>query len=167
MHITQWGEYGVHCAVLIAQRQRAGAEAVRAADIAESQGIPLDYAQQILQRLRKSSVVKSVRGPQGGYLLNREPREITLRDILIAAEGDTFEIICETKPLNQERCSPTGTCNLRPVWYGLRKHVDDFLTRFTLEDLLTNAHLKHLPEAPPVKINPPPLATAQPEKQLP
>ena len=161
MHITQWGEYGVHCATFIAQRQRQGAEAVRAAEIAESQGIPLDYAQQILQRLRRSAVVKSVRGPQGGYLLGKDPKEITLRDILIAAEGDTFEIICEHKPLNQERCSPTGLCNLRPVWYGLRKHVDEFLMRFTLDDLLTNNHLKNLPPEPPVQINSPEKAEVQ------
>lgn len=158
MHITQWGEYGVHCATFIAQQQRNGAETVRASQIAEAQQIPLDYAQQILQRLRKNSIVKSVRGPQGGYLLSRPAQEITLRDILIAAEGDTFEVICEYKPLSSDRCSPGAAeqCNLRPLWFGLRQHVDEFLMRFTLEDLLTGDHLKRLPETPPVKINPHP-----------
>lgn len=153
MHITQWGEYGVHCASFIALQQKSGAEAVRAAEIAEAQHIPLDYTQQILQRLRKNSIIKSVRGPHGGYLLSRPAAEITLRDILIAAEGDTFEVICEHKPLSQERCAPTGQCNLRPIWFGLREHVDSFLRRFTLEDLINGTHLKDLPEPPPVKIN--------------
>lgn len=148
MHITQWGEYGVHCATFIASRQRAGAEAVPATEIAEAQNIPVDYTQQILQRLRKNSIVKSLRGPQGGYLLNRPANEITLRDILVASEGDTFEVICETKPLNEERCSPDGQCSLRPLWHGLRKHVDEFLEKYTLEDLMTGAHLKDFPDSP-------------------
>ncbi|MBN8548083.1 MAG: Rrf2 family transcriptional regulator [Deltaproteobacteria bacterium] len=154
MHITQWGEYGLHCATFIADRQRAGSDAVPAVEIAEAQKIPVDYAQQILQRLRKNSIVKSVRGPQGGYLLSRQPSEITVRDILVASEGETFEVICDSKPLNAERCSPNGQCNLRPLWYGLRKHVDEFLVKYTLEDLLTGSHLKDFPQDSTVKINP-------------
>ena len=154
MHITQWGEYGVHCATFIAQRQQAGADAVPAVEIAEAQKIPVDYAQQILQRLRKNSIVKSVRGPQGGYLLTRPATEISLRDILVAAEGDTFQVICDAKPLNAERCAPGGQCNLRPLWFGLRKHVDEFLQKYTLADLLTGSHLKDFPAAEPVQINP-------------
>lgn len=154
MHITQWGEYGVHCATFIATRQLAGSEAVPAVEIAEAQGIPVDYAQQILQRLRKNAIVRSLRGPQGGYLLTRPAKEITLRDILVASEGETFQVICETKPLNEERCSPGGQCNLRPLWHGLRRHVDEFLEKYTLEDLLTGNHLKDFPDTAPIKINP-------------
>ena len=136
MHITQWGEYGIHCSVAIARKEAQSGQAVSAAEIAEVQHIPLQYTQQILQRLRRKSVIKSVRGPQGGYRLARSPKEITLYDILLACEGESFAVICEAKPLNPQRCSPTTQCNLRPVWYKLREHVNSFLGDYTLDAIL-------------------------------
>jgi len=155
MRITQWGEYGIHCASFIAESERKGLTSVPAAAIAEEQGIALDYAQQILQRLRKSNIVKSVRGPQGGYRLARPAAEITLRDILTATEGDTFEIICDSKPLSIDRCAPGANCNLRPLWFALKDHVNEFLTRITLEQIITDTlPIKaHVIEDRPVQIN--------------
>ncbi|MBX7143442.1 MAG: Rrf2 family transcriptional regulator [Oligoflexia bacterium] len=154
MHITQWGEYGIHCSAFIAQRRKAGQETVRATEIAEAQKIPVDYAQQILQRLRKNGIVHSVRGPQGGYKLGKEPQEINLYDILVASEGDTFEVICDHKPLSLECCNPSTNCNLRPIWYGLRQQVNEYLSRFTLEMLLSGELGIELSEDKTVRINP-------------
>jgi Rrf2 family protein len=136
MRITQWGEYGIHCAAFIAQKQREGLTAVPANDIAAAQNIALDYTQQILQRLRKANIVKSVRGPQGGYQLARDAKDISLQDLLIAAEGDTFEVICETKPLSNERCAAGAHCNLRPLWFALKDHVNTFLTKYNLQQIV-------------------------------
>ncbi len=135
MRITQWGEYGVHFSTHIAQREREGTAIVGAAEIAHDQGVDIQYAQQILQRLRRGGIIDSVRGPQGGYKLTRPASEITLLDILVAAEGDTFELICEAKPLGQTRCSAEAFCGLRPIWYDLKDHVNEFLRRYTLEAL--------------------------------
>lgn len=149
MRITQWGEYGVHCCIFLAQQHELGRQTLSAAEIAESQTIDLQYTQQILQRLRKNGIVQSVRGPQGGYRLSRAAAEITLLDILVAEEGETFQIICETKPLTSERCSPGALCNLRPVWYELREHIDDFLQNITLDQLMR----PRASAARPVRIN--------------
>ncbi len=146
MRITQWGEYGIHCATFIARLEKQGTKAVPAADIAADQGIALDYAQQILQRLRKNKIVQSIRGPQGGYKLCRPASEITLQDIIVASEGDTFEVICETKPLNSDRCMPNAHCNLRPLWFALKDHVNAFLGRYTLEQVVEDT--LGLPESP-------------------
>ena len=135
MRITQWGEYGVRCLVRIASHEQVSSEPIGASEISLSQGIALDYAQQILQRLRKGGLIESVRGPSGGYRLSRKPSEITLGDILTAAEGTTFEIICDTKPLDPERCSPLNHCGLRLVWEELREHVDLFLKGVSLETI--------------------------------
>ena len=139
MHITQWGEYGIHCAAFIAAKQRTGATSVPAADIAAEQKIALDYTQQILQRLRKNNIVKSVRGPAGGYQLARPANEITLKDILVASEGDTFEVICESKPIGIDRCATGAHCNLRPLWFALKDHVNGFLTRYTLQQVIDDS----------------------------
>ena len=138
MRITQWGEYGIHCAVFIARKETAGATAVPAADIAADQKIALDYTQQILQRLRKNNIVKSIRGPQGGYKLSRPAKDISLKDILVASEGDTFEVICDSKPIHKDCCAPGAQCNLRAVWRALKEHVDVFLTKYSLDDIVNN-----------------------------
>lgn len=109
---------------------------VNATEIAQDQGIAVQYAQQILLRLREGGIVESVRGPRGGYRLLREPNEVTLYDVLLAAEGGTFEVVCETKPLSLERCHAKASCNLRSVWYGLRAQVDSYLKSLTLKTLL-------------------------------
>ncbi len=136
MHITQWGEYGIQCSAFIAKRERAGALVVSAHEIADAQKIDLQYAQQILHRLKRNDVIKSVRGPHGGYGLNARPDQITLHDILLACEGNTFDIICEVKPINADRCDQSSPCNLRPIWYKLKTHINEFLTGYTLADLL-------------------------------
>lgn len=137
MRITQWGEYGILCASFLAEREKENVKTVGATEIAKAQGIALEYAQQILQRLRRGGIIASVRGPQGGYKLARTPREISLKDILLAAEGDTFEVICDTKPIGLPRCG-TGECGLGPIWQKLKAHVDTFLSGYTLEDVVCN-----------------------------
>jgi Rrf2 family iron-sulfur cluster assembly transcriptional regulator len=109
---------------------------VGAVEIAREQGIATEYAQQILQRLRKGNLVASVRGPAGGYRLSRSAEEITLRDILVAAEGETLELICESHPISRLRCDESALCGLRPLWADLREHVNEFLMRHTLADLV-------------------------------
>lgn len=135
MRITQWGEYGIHFSAYMARREREGAPMVSAGEIASRQGVDIQYAQQILQRLRRGGIIDSVRGPAGGYRLARPPLEITLRDILTATEGGTFEVICENKPLGGERCAPGTACGLRGLWFELQDHVNVFLMRHTLDEL--------------------------------
>ena len=135
MHVTQWGELGVHCAVAIAERERQGRTPVGAQEIANEHRIAVDYAQQILQRLRRGGLVSSVRGPQGGYRLARPASEITLRDILMACEGETFSIICDSKTSVPERCQERLTCGLREIWHDLGRHLETFLVAKTLEEL--------------------------------
>ncbi|MDD2943608.1 MAG: Rrf2 family transcriptional regulator [bacterium] len=136
MRITHWGEYGAQCCIYIARASLEGRAIVGAAEIAEAQGIGIEYAQQILHRLRKAGVIGSVRGPNGGYKLNKSVDELTLMDVLHAVEGTSFEVICEKKPLNSTRCGTGSNCSLRPLWYELRDHVNEFLFRFSLRTLV-------------------------------
>jgi len=153
MHVTKWGEYGILCSVFLARRfvaAQAGAPSadasgpVGALEVAQEQGIPAQYTQQILQRLRRGGVVKSVRGAHGGYILARPPSEITLLDIMKAAEGSTFDLMCETSPAYPSVNGPHecggahtgGGCNLKEVWLEVRSAIDDVLTRRTLASLL-------------------------------
>lgn len=139
MRVTKWGECGILCALHLAKNRESSP--IGAAEIAESQGIDLPYAHQILLKLRNGDVIESVRGPRGGYRLKREPAHVSLRDILYAVEGDTFQIICESTPLHPEveapsMCSTRQSCTLHGVWKELRSSIDAILERKTLQDLL-------------------------------
>ncbi len=140
MRVTKWGECGVLCSLHLARRSSSEA-AVGAVEIAESQGLDLQYTQQVLQRLRKGGVVESERGPRGGYRLARPPHSITLKDILYAAEGDTFQIICDYAPIhpnpdNTSMCATKENCSLHGVWQELRQAIDDLLEHRSLADLM-------------------------------
>jgi Rrf2 family iron-sulfur cluster assembly transcriptional regulator len=137
MRITQWGEYGVHCAVFIAREEANGSlGSISAAQIAAEFNIQTDYAQQILQRLRKGGIIESVRGPNGGYRLARTSAEITLGDILVACEGEVFQALCNTKPIDEHRCGEGTSCGLRDLWGELREHLDIFFRSHRLSDLV-------------------------------
>ena len=125
----------MHLASYIARQFDAGRKTVGAAELAEAQGLALDYTQQVLHRLRDGGVLSSVRGPNGGYCLSRKAQEISLLDILLASEGESFEVMCETRPLSEHRCAPEVHCGIRHVWYGLREHVNEYLRGYSLADL--------------------------------
>lgn len=135
MRITKWGEFGILCSLYLASKHNQQSS-VGASEIAETQGIPLQYTQQILQRLRKGNIIESVRGPKGGYRIAQAPEAISLKHVMYAAEGDTFEVICDTNPVHLEQCSTEHQCGLRSVWRDLKTTVDEFLASRTLADVL-------------------------------
>jgi Rrf2 family cysteine metabolism transcriptional repressor len=139
MRITQWGEYATHFCIYFARHNSSihstNRTSITATEIAKEHNIDQLYAQQILQRLRKGNLINSIRGAQGGYQLSRDPSEISLKDILSAAEGETFEMICDSKPISETKCAPTGLCSLRGVWRELKTEIDDFLETKLLSEL--------------------------------
>ena len=136
MHVTKWGEYGILCTLFIAKRTCTGMDLVGASEVAQAHNIALDYAQQILQRLRKGNIIKSMRGSKGGYLLSRPAREISLLDIIRASEGDSFEIICEHNPLQiADRCLKPGCCAMRPIWQEVKAQINSVLAKYDLATL--------------------------------
>ena len=139
----------MHCSLQLAECE--GAQTIGAAEIATEQQIALDYAQQILQRLRKGGVIESVRGPHGGYRLARPASQITLGEILHAAEGETFQVICDSKPIDPARCCEGSVCNLRPIWHELRDHVNSFLASRTLQDVIDHPEVQAA-ETTPIQI---------------
>lgn len=134
MRITTWAEYGLICALHLARRTEEGP--VTGRDIAARERLPSDYVEQILLRLRRAGIVQSTRGAKGGYGLARPADEITVREIIAAAELVTFDLHCETHPLDAERCSQACDCSIRPVWVMLQKRIDEVLDGVRLSDLL-------------------------------
>jgi Rrf2 family protein len=134
MRITTWAEYGVICALHLAKRANEGP--VTGRDMAAQERLPADYVEQILLRLRRADVIKSVRGARGGYMLARPAEEITIRDVIHASELETFDLHCVSHPVGEDRCSAAHNCSIRPVWLMLQKKIDDVLDSVRLSDLL-------------------------------
>ena len=105
-------------------------------DLATKERLPADYVEQILLRLRRAEIVRSTRGARGGYVLARPATEITVRQIIQASELATFELHCISNPVEEQRCSESHTCSIRPVWQMLQRKIDDVLEGVRLADLL-------------------------------
>ncbi len=136
MRVTTWTEYSLIISLHLARRGRGGGAPIAARELADLERLPADYAEQILLRLRRAGLVESVRGAKGGYFLAREPSAISVRDVMTASEHQTFEVNCETHPVDAERCSPGSTCSIRPVWHALQQRVDELLAGISLADLM-------------------------------
>ena len=134
MRITTWAEYGVICALHLARRADEGP--VTGRDIAAREKLPADYVEQILLRMRRAAIVVSTRGAKGGYALARPSSEITVREIISAAELVTFDLHCESHPVDEVRCSTAHECSVRPVWMMLQRRIDEVLDSVHLSDLL-------------------------------
>jgi Rrf2 family transcriptional regulator, iron-sulfur cluster assembly transcription factor len=134
MRITTWAEYALICSVHLAHRYNAGP--VNGRHLAASERLPADYVEQILLRLRRAGIVTSVRGAHGGYELARSPAQISVREIVTAAEHATFDLHCVSHPVAEERCSDATSCSIRPVWVLLQSKIDEVLEGVKLADLL-------------------------------
>ncbi len=138
MRITTWTEYSLILTMHLARRDGTGGGPIAARELAEQEGLPADYVEQILLRLRRGDLVTSVRGARGGYRLARDPGTITVLDVMSAAEHQTFEVNCDVHPVGDERCAPGNSCTIRPVWRALKNRIDGLLGQVTVADLLTN-----------------------------
>ncbi len=95
MMFSTKAEYGVR--VMVDLARRGGAQPVALAEIAEAEGLPLAYLEHLVARLRRAGLVESRRGAHGGYLLAREPAQITMAEVVEALEGRIAPIECISK----------------------------------------------------------------------
>src|SRR5688500_18733307 len=134
MRFTTQAEYGLICTLHLA---RFGAEGpVAAREMAEKEDLPADYTERCLRRLRQARIVRSVRGVSAGFELARPATEISVKDVIEATEGSTFEINCRQHPVGAERCDTHHDCSIRPVWYALRTKIDALLDQIRSSDLV-------------------------------
>jgi Rrf2 family cysteine metabolism transcriptional repressor len=136
LYISTKGRYGTKALFELAQHQGAGPVALR--EIAEKQGLSEHYLEQLVAPPRKAGLVNSVRGAQGGYMLARDPGEITVGDILRVLEGPVSPTECalETFELPGKCCLNPETCPDRDVWIKVRKSIEEVVDNITLADLV-------------------------------
>ncbi|MDD3277666.1 MAG: Rrf2 family transcriptional regulator [Lachnospiraceae bacterium] len=132
MRISTKGRYALRLMLDLATNHTG--EPIRLKDVAKRQEISEKYLEQIISILNKAGYVKSIRGPQGGYLLKREPEEYTVGMILRLTEGSLAPVECVEN--ENDSCSRREGCVTVTLWKQLNDAINGVVDHVTLEDLV-------------------------------
>jgi len=132
MKISTKGRYALRLMTDIARHDQEGFVSLK--DIALRQDISMKYLEQIVGMLSRAGLLQSSRGAQGGYRLNREPKEYSVGEILRLTEGNLAPVSCLKDEENC--CDRCGECPTLDFWTGLYAAVNAYIDRYTLADLL-------------------------------
>lgn len=131
MRISAKADYAVRAAILLAANADAGSP-TKGEAIATTQGIPMKFLENILGDMRHAGIVRSQRGADGGYWLNRPPEDIAVADIIRAVDGPLASI----RGQRPEDVPYEGTAEpLQQVWIAVRKNLRAVLETVSLADL--------------------------------
>jgi Rrf2 family iron-sulfur cluster assembly transcriptional regulator len=131
--VSTRGDYASRALLSLALHDEgSGPTAVR--DIAERTGLPQPYLEQILLALKGAGLVRSKRGVGGGYVLARQPGEITLGDVVSAVEGP-ITVGDFGEPHQDGACDHEGQCVLLAIWGVVGEHMRRHLDELTLADI--------------------------------
>jgi len=136
MRLTTKGRFAVTAMVDLAMRQTRGP--VTLAAISERQHISLSYLEQLFGKLRRRTLVSSVRGPGGGYRLAKPMQSVTVADIVIAVDEPLDATQCGGK----ENCADDKRCMTHELWATLNKKMHEYLSSVSLADLVAQQAAK-------------------------
>ena len=135
MKLTSKGRYAVMAMADLAKINAN--QPTSLTEISLRQGISLNYLEQIFSKLRKKEIVQSVRGTQGGYVLNKKAKEIKLTNIFEAVDEKVKTVQCKKESKKGCNGKPTK-CLTHNLWDELENHINNFFEEKSLEDLVKN-----------------------------
>lgn len=142
MRLSTKSRYGLRAMFDIAYN--CGSAPAQIQDISRRQQISPRYLEQIFQNLKRAGLLKSKRGPQGGYALARKPEEISVLDILNATEQDVLLVDCDgVTPKKRRRiaeCPFEGKCVTQTIWAEANELLNGLFGGMTLQTLCQRAH---------------------------
>jgi len=138
VRLTTKGRYAVTAMLDLALHQGQGP--ITLADIAERQGISLSYLEQLFARLRKRTLVSSVRGPGGGYSLGRDAGQIFVAEVITAVD----ESVDTTRCGGAHNCQNNQRCLTHDLWHDLSERIYEYLNRISLRDLVDRAAVQEV-----------------------
>ncbi len=129
MQITRETDYAIRSVLYLSENR----DSIKMVDeIARAKEIPRPFLSKILQKLSRTGIVKSYRGIKGGFGLAKNPKKISLMDVIVAIEGSMAMNICA---INRRSCKFSDACTVHPVWIELKKQTERFLKRYNFEKL--------------------------------
>jgi Rrf2 family iron-sulfur cluster assembly transcriptional regulator len=132
MRLTTKGRYAVTAVLDLAFHEHKGP--VSLAAISERQCISLSYLEQLFARLRRNGVVKSTRGPGGGYTLNRDAADISVSDVIMAVDESCQVATCD----DTDGCQDGYQCLTHDLWNELSNEIRNFLDGISLAEMMAN-----------------------------
>ena len=138
MRLTAKGRYAVTAMLDLAVHRNAGP--ISLADISRRQGISLSYLEQLFAKLRKHNLVNSVRGPGGGYQLERDPGRIFVAEIIDSVD----ENVDATKCSGRADCQHGEMCLSHQLWSDLSSEIHHFLAGIDLARILAKRKVKQI-----------------------
>jgi Rrf2 family protein len=132
MQITRETDYAIRCVLHLSKDPD---RVIMVDSIARDKKIPKSFLAKILQKLTKAGIVKSFRGVNGGYQLDKHPSEVSLLNIIESIEGPVVMNECA---MNKKICDMSDSCTVHPVWVKIRKVVEGALSDYNLETLSEN-----------------------------
>lgn len=137
LKLSTKGQYGVRAMYEIA---KGFPEPVTIKEISERQDVSVAYLEQILNKLRRAGLIRSIKGPGGGYLLGRKPAEISIASILNELEGPVAITSCLDP---DEGCVRIDSCVTHLLWKALGEQIGAFLNTITLNNLVNGDFIKN------------------------
>lgn len=137
MKVSKKTEYGLRAMVALALMAEDN-QPVPLPEVAQAEGIPEQFLDQIVAKLRRAGFVKSVRGVNGGYLLSRAPEDISIGAVVRLLEGSLAPIGCigEESTSSPDFCGRVRTCHTRNVWLRVMLAVAKALDSISLADVM-------------------------------
>jgi Rrf2 family transcriptional regulator, cysteine metabolism repressor len=136
MWISRRTDYATRALLVLSLDKGIGS--LTSQEIADRAQVPSTTLEQVMLQLRGAGMVRSERGPSGGYRLNREPDEITLEEVVRIFQGPLAPIACATRK-HPEQCPMEVGCSMRSVWQEVRDATIVILQRTTFDDLARSA----------------------------
>lgn len=132
MRITTKGRYGLRAVINLANARHN--RPISISSIANEEKVSSEFLEQIFFKLKKAGLIRSVRGPGGGFVLERKPSEISVQDILQAVGEMRGLTPCTLR--RRALCDRSEPCAAHGIWIGLQKAMEDYLGSITLKSIL-------------------------------
>ena len=139
MKLTTKGRYAVMAMADLASNQEL--KPVSLNEISLRQNISLSYLEQLFSKLKNEKLVKSIRGPAGGYVLERNPKDIKISNIILAVDEQIKTLNCKKE--SKKGChGRTVKCITHNLWDDLEQHINHFFDNVSLSDLVKQKRIE-------------------------
>jgi Rrf2 family iron-sulfur cluster assembly transcriptional regulator len=142
MRLTTKGQYAVRALVtlVLAGEDRP----VNLKRISEKEGISLHYLEQLFSKLRKGDIVRSIKGPGGGYVLARAPEDISIGEVIETVDEPISPVFCVDGDGDASACHRAGECTTQWLWAELGDRIRDYLNSVTIHEVCEKARSRGL-----------------------
>ena len=138
MRFTTKTEYGLVALIYMARQSNGQTHPITTKELVGAEDFSPAYTEKILQSLRTAGIVTAHHGSHGGYVLARPASSITVKEVIDALEGATFDVFCEPDVRKDITCTHFSLCGIKPLWGKTKGLLDHFYESITLDMLAKN-----------------------------